>query len=111
MANPRLRNVALFAGMSDADIDRICSGVTDVRLAPGDVLFSEGDKGDAAYVVVSGEVDIVKSVGRRTTLLAKRTAGDVIGEMSLLQDEPRIATVRSRTDSDLLRIPREVMEE
>ena len=110
MADPRLRNVALFAAMSDEDIERICAGVTDARLAADEVLFSEGDAGDAAYVVVSGEVDIIKSVGRRTTLLAKRTAGDVIGEMSLLQNEPRTATVRSRTDTELLRIPRQVME-
>ena len=111
MADQRLRRFELFAALSEQDMDRLCAGVKEVVLRPGDVLFEEGERGDTAYVVVSGDLEIVKQTGARMTLLARRGAGDVIGEMALLQDEPRIATVRAATDVTLLTIAKSLMDE
>ena len=106
----RLRQVPLFAQLSDEDLERICRGVEDRHLEPGETLFAEGDHGDMAYVVVDGEVEILKATGRRQTLIAVRGPREVIGEMAVLQEEPRTATVRARTGVDLLTIPKAVLD-
>ncbi len=106
----RLRQVPLFAQLPDEDLDRICEGVLDLRLAPGEELFREGEGGDTAYLVVAGEVEVLKAGARRETLLALRGPGTVIGEIALLQGTPRTATVRARTAADLMTIPRSVLD-
>lgn len=59
----------------------------------GAFLVKEGETGDAAYVIVSGKVEIRKGeLGRSPTILAVRTKGDVIGEMALFDDKPHMAT-------------------
>ncbi|MDX1659058.1 MAG: cyclic nucleotide-binding domain-containing protein [Nitriliruptorales bacterium] len=107
----RLRSVALFDGLDDDDLERICRDVSEVHLESGEVLFHEGEWGDRAYVVTEGDVEILKASQRRQVLLAVRKAGEVIGEMALLQQEPRSATVRARTAVDLLTIPKEALDE
>jgi signal transduction histidine kinase/predicted CoA-binding protein len=102
-----LRNVPLFKGMPDADLQRICEFADLVRLAPGERLFSEGEPGDAAYVIKSGEVEVVKVSSGREVLLAVRKQGDVIGEVALLEEAPRMATVRSARGAEVLAIPRD----
>jgi CRP-like cAMP-binding protein len=70
------------------------AGFPPSNFAAGDVVFSEGDKGDVMYVVRSGEVDIVKNGKVMETL----GPGGVFGEMALIDGSPRVATVRAKTD-------------
>lgn len=107
----RLRRVSLFAELSDDDLARICSESTELRLAPGEVLFHEGDLADRAFLVASGEVEVLKATGTREALLAVRSEGEVIGEMALLEAAPRSATVRARTATELLSIPRDALDD
>ncbi|WP_052665302.1 sensor histidine kinase [Nitriliruptor alkaliphilus] len=107
----RLKQVDLFTDLSDDDLRRICKGVLEVNLESGEVLFEEGDPGDQAYVVLAGTVDIVKATEGREALVAVREPGSVIGEMALLQEAPRIATVRARTDAQLLVISKATLDE
>jgi signal transduction histidine kinase/predicted CoA-binding protein len=99
-----LRRVPLFADLPDRDLLRICDVADEVRLQPGEILFREGEAGLAAFLIRTGELEIVKASDRREVLLAVRHPGDVIGEMSLLEESPRMATVRARTEATLLRI-------
>ncbi|HSF85356.1 MAG TPA: ATP-binding protein [Acidimicrobiia bacterium] len=99
-----LRNVELFAGLDDADLDRLLAKGERVTLAAGDVLFEEGAEGDRAYVVESGEMEIVKRSRTRDVLVKTSGAGEVIGEMAILQATPRTATVRACNDAMLLAI-------
>lgn len=101
-----LRNVPLFSEMKDSDLESLCMIVQEVDLPAGEVLFDEGSEGDTAYIVESGEVDIVKTSDNREILLAKRGPGEVFGEMALLLDQPRSAGVRARTDTKLIGISR-----
>jgi signal transduction histidine kinase len=107
----RLRQVSLFAGLADDDLVRICSEATDLRLAPGEVLFHEGDRGDRAFLVASGEVEVLKTTGPSEAVLAVRSDGEVIGEMALLEAAPRSATVRARTATELVSIPRGALDD
>lgn len=105
-----LRQVPLFADLPDEDVDQLFELAEVVELSAGEDLFHEGDKGDRAYIVKSGEVEVIKTSGRRAVLLAVRPTGTVIGEIALLQDVARTATVRARTDVSFYAITKEQFE-
>ncbi|MBI4197542.1 MAG: cyclic nucleotide-binding domain-containing protein, partial [Chloroflexi bacterium] len=105
-----LRKVPLFAGLAEADLEHLCRMAEEVRLPAGQVLFPEGSAGDKAYVILEGEVEVVKESSGREVLLAVRPPGDVIGEMALLEETPRTATVRARTDALLLALSKEQLD-
>lgn len=107
----RFRRVPLFAELSEEDLGRICADASEVQLAPGEVLFHEGDAGDQAFVVTAGEVEIRKAAGTRDALVAVRTEGEVIGEMALIEASPRSATVLARTATELLSIPKAALDD
>lgn len=65
-----------------------------IVLPPGDVLFREGDEGDAAYALVSGRVEVVKATDAGEQTLAELGPGEIVGEVALLTGERRSATVR-----------------
>ena len=99
-----LKKVPLFSNLPVDDLNRLCEVVNEEYISSNEVLFVEGDLGDKAYVIMEGEVDILKESGEQTVLLATRKAGEVIGEMSLLDQAPRFASGQSRTDCKLLSI-------
>ena len=107
-----LRHVALFADLNEEDLERLCQGSELIDLEPDGVLFSQGDVGDRAYVIIEGELKIIKMTGDREVLLARRNPGDVIGEMALLDSAPRMATVRAcEHPTKILSISKERMDE
>ncbi len=105
-----LKKIPLFAAMPDEDFARLCEMVEEVHLPAGAQLFAEGSPGMRAYVIMDGEVEIVKKSGNRELLLAIRPAGEVIGEMALLERAPRMASVRAHTDATLLAIHHDELE-
>jgi len=105
-----LKKVPLFADLPDDDLERLCALVTEEQLSAEEALFTEGDIGDKAYVIISGEIEILKESGGRTVLLAQRREGEVIGEMSLLDQTPRFASGKASTDCKLLAITHENLE-
>ncbi len=106
-----LRAVPLFADLADDDLDCLAEGATVVSLAPGELLFSEGDDGDQAYVITDGEIEIVKITGEQEVLLARRVPGEVIGEMALLDSAPRMASGRAVEEARLIAIPKSQMDQ
>ena len=105
-----LKKIPLFAAMPEADFERLCEIAEEVRLPAGAQLFAEGSPGMRAYVIMDGQVAIVKQSGDREVLLAVRPAGEVIGEMALLDQAPRMASVRAHTDATLLAIHHDELE-
>ena len=102
--------VALFAGLSDDELAQLAANADTVRLEPGAELFAEGDAGDGAYVITVGELEIVKQGVNREVLLAVQGPGSVIGEMALLGEGLRTASVIAETDLELLRIDYKALE-
>ena len=107
----RLRGIPFFAGLTDDDLDRLCRGAEELELSAGEQLFAEGDEGRRAFVIADGEVEIIKHSPGRDVLLAVRHPGEVIGEMALLEDAPRIATARARTDASLIAIQKQQLDD
>jgi NADH:ubiquinone reductase (H+-translocating) len=74
---------------------------------PREVIFRQGDRGDRLYIVVDGEVEMVKEEPRKNEhVLARLGAGECFGEMALVNDNPRMATARSVTSVNLLTVDR-----
>ena len=111
MSDPyeNLRRVDLFRDLPEDDLAALCQASTEVTLTDGETLFAQGDEGDAAYVITGGVIEIVKEGAERHTLLAVRKPGEVIGEMALLQDEPRMATAKGRGRTTVLKVPKQAM--
>ncbi len=68
---------------------------------PGAVVFREGDSGDCVYFIRSGDVEVVRATDEGEIALAKLSSGQHFGEMALLSNEPRNATVRTLTATEL----------
>lgn len=106
-----LRSIPLLSELSDTDLALLAAGACEETVPAGTVVFAEGDEGDRACVITAGEVEVLKAAGPREVLLAVRTQGDIIGEMSLLDSAPRMASVRARTDTTFLTIPKQQMDD
>lgn len=98
-----LQKVPLFAELPREDLTQLCKMTREVRLSAGEVLFAEGSIADRAYIIYEGELEIIKHVdGREVFVDRQYEPGTVIGEMALLEETTRLATVRARSDSFLL---------
>ena len=71
-------------------------------LTAGEVIFGEGDYGDAAYMVRKGAIEIRITVDGEEIVIATLGPGEIFGEMSLIDDQPRAAAARAKTDAELL---------
>jgi len=80
------------------------------NFAAGNMLFEEGDPGDQAYLIKSGEVEIVRKFGNEEMVLARLGRGEIFGEMSLIDNQPRMAGARIAEDAELAVITRENIE-
>ena len=106
-----LRAVPLFQSLSDANLASLAKTVARRHAATGEVLCREGEPGDEMYVVLSGTVTLSKAVGDRETELGRLESGAYFGEMALIGDAPRSATIRAATDLDYLAIDRDTLME
>jgi CRP-like cAMP-binding protein len=103
-----LASTPLFAGLSQEALGSLVQQLTLVHLGKGEVLFHEGDPGDALYVICEGEVS-VSAEGPPRVEMARMGAGAFIGEVALMTDQPRSATVTATLDAELLRIDRKTL--
>lgn len=88
-----LSRVPLFERCSRRELSRVASLMTPLEMAEGSVLTRQGDPGNQCFVIIEGTVDV--RIDDRT--VAELGAGEVVGEMALLDGRPRTATVRART--------------
>ena len=100
-----LKAMALCRTLSGAELDAIAEIVGTQDLAAGKELFREGDPGDGLYLVVAGEIEVIKRGPRGDRSLARMGVGGVLGEMSLITADARSATGRAVVDSRVLRLP------
>jgi signal transduction histidine kinase len=104
MTKEFLRRLDLFSGLSEADLDSLAAQTEPLAVGAGENLIEEGAPGDAAYVVVDGEFQVIKKSDAQDIVIAVREAGEVFGEMALLDRAPRTATVRAVRAGHVLRI-------
>ena len=73
-----------------------------------EILFSQGDPGDAAYIIINGEADIVVNTPGGPLVIATLKQNEIVGEIAIHCDVPRTATVRAKTELTTLRISKEL---
>ena len=100
----RLRSVDLVSGLDRVALARLAAYMDPVAVAKGEVLLAEGETGDALYIIVRGIFAVQDSAGRRLNTIGP---GHYVGELALLVDEPRSATIRAETDGEVLRLERQ----
>jgi CRP-like cAMP-binding protein len=102
-----LRRVPLFAGVAPMKLKLLAFASERIEFSPGQDLMRQGEHGDEAYVMISGETEVLVSNGGVETQVAVLKGNEFIGEISILCDVPRTATVRAITAVETLRIDKE----
>jgi CRP-like cAMP-binding protein len=100
-----LRNIGLFGALSDDVLEYLSTQLSVEMPQAGATLFREGEDANAMFVVISGEVEVLKKSKRNVEArVAVLGPGDWFGEMSIVDIQPRSATVRALAPSRLLRV-------
>lgn len=100
-----LRGIGLFGALSDDVLSQFARTLTVRVIEPGVTLFREGDDGREMFVVLQGELEVLKRSHRGTDArVALLGPGDWVGDMSIVDIQPRSASVRSLAPTRLLRI-------
>ena len=98
-----IRRVPLFSMLTVEQAQTIADGVVKRRYRRGEIIVEQGRKSDALFILLSGRARVITSDTRgREVILAVLEAGDYLGEMSLIDNEPHSATVRAEVQTDVL---------
>src|SRR5689334_21029918 len=103
-----LRSMDLFGELPEPELNKIARLLKEVKAAENDVIFVQGEPGDALYIVLTGRVRIATTdhFGRER-VLAFYGPGEFFGDMAVLTGEPRSATASASTDVRLLQLRKE----
>jgi signal transduction histidine kinase len=106
-----LRVLPYFADVSDELLDRVSDLSTEVEFVDGTVIIEEGSQSLEMYVVVSGELLVTKQTGGKEVELGRIGPGEVFGEIALLDEAPRTASVTARGVTRAICVPAGAFEE
>jgi signal transduction histidine kinase len=107
----QLKKLPYFADLPERLLLRVCIASEQLQASPGEVIIEEGSRSDGLYVVTEGELEVTKMSGGRSISVARVAAGAVLGEISLLDDVPRIASVTAITDVEYIKVPSDTFTE
>ena len=103
-----LRNIPMFANVEPTQLKLLAFTSQRLTFGAGQDLFRRGDVGDSAYIIISGEADVL--VDKEGTEVAVDKAGknEIVGEIAILCNVPRTATIRAVTELTALKIPKDL---
>jgi CRP/FNR family cyclic AMP-dependent transcriptional regulator len=102
-----LRNIPLFAKVEPAKLKLLAFTSERLQYMAGDEVFHQGDYGDAAYIILAGEADVLVDTPQGAVKVATLGKNDIIGEIAVLCDVPRTASVVARSDLEALRVSKD----
>jgi len=101
-----LKHVRLFEDLDRKSLDSIANSAVEQSYQPGQEIVRQGDTGVGAFIIRSGRAEVIQEHGGKTERISELKAGDVFGEMALLDEFPRSATVRAIEPTTCLGIQR-----
>jgi CRP-like cAMP-binding protein len=104
----RLRKIPLFAKIEPSKLKLLAFTSQRVSFAPGESLCLQGDAGDSAFIIVEGDADVIIDTQAGPMIVASVGRNDFVGEIALLCDVPRTATVTATTLVTAMRISKEL---
>ncbi len=100
-----LRRVRLFSDLPPSELKQVAAIANEQYYLDGEVIARQDDPGDEMYIIVAGEVRVTANAGSRAAVeLARRGSGEYVGEMALISQEPRIASLIAQGDVRVLHI-------
>lgn len=100
-----LSGIVIYVYVVATDIKANLESVVEQRFKQGEIIFRQGEIGDRVHVIIKGEVEVVREEKERGPMvLARLGPEEYFGEMALLRNAPRSATVRALTDVETLTI-------
>lgn len=103
--NPgRLRRIPILACLSAEELEEMAASGVELRLAPGDYLFRQGERAEAFHLVLDGQLETTRDVGGEQVLLMSHGPDGYLGAMALLTDTPYRGTTRAVADSVVLAV-------
>lgn len=103
-----LKKIPLFANIETSKLKLLAFTSERVRFKRGDSLFHQGEMGDSAYIIVDGSADVVVDTPSGPITVATVTKNDFVGEIAILCDVPRTATVTAKSDLTTLCISKDL---
>ncbi len=103
-----LRKIPMFANIEPAQLKLLAFTSERLSYASGEVLCRQGDTGDAAFLIIAGEADVTIETEKGPLTVATLGDHDFVGEIAILCDVPRTATVTARSDLKALRIEKDL---
>ena len=101
-----LKRVSWFEDLDKASLEAIANAAVEQTYQPGEYIMRQGDTGVGAFIVRSGKVEVLQERDGKEVMLATLGPGDVVGEMALLDEFPRSASVRAKEPTTALGIQR-----
>ncbi|MDJ0931320.1 Crp/Fnr family transcriptional regulator [Breoghania sp.] len=102
-----LCKVPLFRGIEATKLRLLASISERIRFRPGEHLCSQGEPGDSAFIILAGQADVLVATENGQQVVARVGANDIVGEIAILCDVPRTATLVAIDEMDVLTISKE----
>ena len=103
-----LRNIPMFANIEPSKLKLLAFTSERMAFKDGDVLFRQGEPGDSAYVIIGGEADVIVDTPKGPLTVAKLKRNDIVGEIAILCDVPRTATIKAASKLEALVIAKDL---
>ena len=102
-----IRRIPIFAKIDIALLKLLCFSSERLTFQPDQVVFGAGDPGDAAYVIIEGNVDVSVPTSSGPLVINSLGPNDILGEIAIFAEVPRTATVTAKTRVETLRIAKD----
>lgn len=102
-----LRRIPLFAQIEPSKLKLLAFTSERIVFEDGQTLFKQGDEGDAAYVIIDGSAEVIINAPHSEIVLATVGRNDFVGEIAILCDVPRTATIRANSALETLKVSKE----
>lgn len=103
-----LKRIPLFANIDAAKLKLMAFASQRLAFSPGQYLCRQGDAGDAAFIIIDGDADVVLENGGEGLTVASVGKNDIVGEIAILIDVPRTASIVATTDLVALKVTKDL---